>query len=289
MDLVSEAAVALPIPARAQAAESPPAGWCGETAIQEGLLYLGMWAPQRFINRAGKPSHPDLYATEIPVALSELGVRFTTYGRGKGYEPFARWVTAALEAGDPVIAGVKILPTAHPEWGLDHFVLVIGHGAKGLLVNTTWGSRAWVADTTTPGLSLANAFYGLRLHGLVLPRDAVAARIELVEEGETTVKLRVVCPGITKARSHRLERHRVTGKGDALWSADIVRGAEPTATELTVDASQPARFHCQPLDCGLRRACVVLPHARSRARGSDGDRAGRTRRSSGTPAADATA
>src|SRR5215210_6311635 len=60
----------LPIPARAQAPESPPSGWCGETAIQEGLLHLGVWAPQALINQAGHPSHPDLYSPDMPVALA---------------------------------------------------------------------------------------------------------------------------------------------------------------------------------------------------------------------------
>ncbi len=163
--LEAEATVVLPIPARAQAEESPPAGWCGETAIQEALFYFGVTTSQSEINRAGRPVHPDLYATEIPVALRALGVRFSPYGRGKGYEAFARWAREAIDAGEPVLAGVKLLPTQHPTWGLDHFVLIVGYGPKGLLVNTTWGHRAWVADTST-GMSLKDAFYGLRLHGI---------------------------------------------------------------------------------------------------------------------------
>ncbi|MBX3228661.1 MAG: hypothetical protein KIT84_08415 [Labilithrix sp.] len=162
----AEADLVLPIPARSQAPEAPPAGWCGETAIQEGLLYLGRSVSQRAINRAGKPAHPDLYATEIPIALKELGVRFTRYPGGRGYEGFRRWVVDALAAGHPVLAGVKLVPSAHPTWGLDHFVLVVGHGKKGLLVNTTWGYRAWVAEDGASGLSLEGAFYGYRLDGL---------------------------------------------------------------------------------------------------------------------------
>ena len=68
-DPADEADLVLTIPARSQAPESPPAGWCGETAIQEGLLFLGRSVPQSAINRAGRPVHPDLYATEIPTAL----------------------------------------------------------------------------------------------------------------------------------------------------------------------------------------------------------------------------
>ncbi len=192
----TSAAEALPIPARSQAPESPPAGWCGETALQEALLHLGMWAPQRLINQAGKPAHPDLYSTDIPVALAALGVRHTFYSAQKrGFAPFTAWVGGALDEGDPVLAGVKVLPTQHPEWGLDHFVLVVGHGEKGLLVNTTWGDRRWVGDTETPGLSFKNAVYAIRLLGLSLPTNAVPARILLLEETASVVKLRVTCTG----------------------------------------------------------------------------------------------
>jgi hypothetical protein len=184
----------LPIPDRKQAAESPPSGWCGETAIQEGLLYLGAWEPQRLINRAGRPLHPDLYSHEIPVALATLRVEYSVYApRRAGFDGFARWVRDALDAGDPVLAGVKILPTEHPDWGLDHFVLVVGYGARGLLVNTTWGRREWVADTTTPGLSFKNAFYGIRLRRLRGDSDARPARVTVLDEGGPTVRLRVQC------------------------------------------------------------------------------------------------
>ena len=166
----AEATLVLPIPARDQAPEAPPEGWCGETAIQEGLLYRGVSISQRVINQAGKPVHPDLYSTEIPIALTKLGVRYTVYSPARGgFDAFSQWVRGALEEGDPVLAGVKILPTEHPNWGLDHFVLVVGYGPKGLLVNTTWGTRQWVSDTRSPGLSFANAFYAIRLRGVTLP------------------------------------------------------------------------------------------------------------------------
>ncbi len=243
-DLATEATFALPIPARAQAPESPPSGWCGETAIQEGILFLGLWAPQRLINKAGKPLHADLYATEIPTALTDLGVRYALYGQGRGYEPFARWTTTSLHEGDPVLAGVKILPTEHPDWGLDHFVLVMGHGEKGLLVNTTWGYREWVSDKATKGLSLKNAFYGIRLLGLKLTgSNAQRARAVLVDEG-ATVKLRVSCvdpkPGVT----YRIEQRTNPGDRDPSWSSEVLRVEGRIEKEVTVDADRPARFQC---------------------------------------------
>lgn len=217
-----EASTALPIPPRAHAPEAPPAGWCGETAIQEGLLSLGVWAPQRLINKAGRPQHPDLYSSDIPVALRELGVRYSVYGGGKGFEAFARWVGKAVDEGDPVLAGVKILPSEHPEWGLDHFVLVVGHGERGLFVNTTWGSRVWVGDTTTPGLSFRNAFYGIRLLGLVQPAASHPARLTVLEEDASAVRVRITCADL---RAPYREGERV----------------EP---ELRLDANRAARFHC---------------------------------------------
>lgn len=239
----------LPIPARAQAAESPPSGWCGETAIQEGLLHLGMWAPQRLINKAGSPLHPDLYSNEIPAALAALGVRFTAYApRARGYEPFAKWVSSAIDEGHPVLAGVKILPTQHPEWGLDHFVLVVGHGARGLLVNTTWGHRAWVngdGDATTKGLSFKNAMYALRLDGLVLAPEAKPARITLLAEGDTTMKMSVTCGGFSPATLVRIEQRASLSQPKAVSTVEATADAGGrVAAELEVDSARSARFQC---------------------------------------------
>lgn len=241
-----EVTLALAIPPRAQAVDAPPAGWCGETAIQEALLHLGAWVPQRLINQAGRPEHPDLYASEIPVALSGLGVRFVFYSGTRGFEPFARWVTEALGEGDPVLAGVKIFPTEHPAWGLDHFVLVVGHGPKGLLVNTTWGNREWVGDTTTPGLSLKDAFYGVRLSGVHLPASARPARLDVLEEGRSAVRLRVTCAAPGARTAYRIERR--TGPTDErpVWVEDVVASSGRIDKELVIEADRPSRFTCVP-------------------------------------------
>jgi len=241
----AEAKFLLPIPARAQAPESPPSGWCGETAIQEGLLYLGVLAPQRLINKAGRPSHPDLYATDIPVALNEMAVRHTFYSGGRGYDAFAKWAKKTLDEGDPILAGVKILPTEHPEWGLDHFVTIVGYGDKGMLVNTTWGHREWVGDTTTKGLSLKGAFYGIRLQGQRgLPANARAARLSVVDEGDKFTKVRAHCSGLTPGQPYRLEiKSRLSSKSD-----DFVASAAQMEREHEVnpEAEGTTRFHCVP-------------------------------------------
>jgi hypothetical protein len=131
----------LDIPARKRAPESPAAGWCAETAIQEAMLYYGARASQRDINRAGAPQHPDLYWGDIPRALSALGVERRAWRGGGGQPAFTSWIRTQIQHGKPVLAGVKLQPTEHPEWGLDHMVLIVGYDDEALHINTTWGRR----------------------------------------------------------------------------------------------------------------------------------------------------
>ncbi len=246
---IEEAQVLLRIPDRRHDPKAPPSGWCGETAIQEALLYVGVWAPQSYIHRSGKSVHPDLYSQDIPTALAELAVRTSTYlptGKG-GFGAYRAWVQDAIDRGDPVIAGVKILPTEHPEWGLDHFVLVVGYGKKGLLVNTTWGGRRWVADTTTAGLSLKNAFYAIRVRGLAQPKNAIAARLAVIEEGMSTLKLAVSCEGLVPGTSYRLERRSGVWDTKPSWSESVNATSARLEREVTIEAEKPARFRCVPL------------------------------------------
>jgi len=233
----------LDVPARKQHGKAPPAGWCGETAIQEALLHFGVWASQRIIHGAGNSVHPDLYSSEIPTALSQLGVGYVAYGpKAKGFAAYESFVRGALDSGDPVLAGVKILPTEHPAWGLDHFVLVVGHGDKGLLVNTTWGTRVWANDTTTKGISFKNAFYALRLTGVARSKGAFAARLTVLEETPSTVKLRVECAG--KPGEVRVERRKHAWDVKPEWSQTVKAVDARVVTVVTVDAESQARFQC---------------------------------------------
>lgn len=221
----------LPIPDREQHAQSPPSGWCGETAIQEALLHFGVWASQKTIHAAGKSKHPDLYSDEIPTALAALGIRYDQHDPKVTYEA---WVQKAIDAGDPVFAGVKILPTEHPTWGLDHFVLVVGHGPDGLLVNTTWGKRVWASAATTKGISFVRAFYGLRLKGTDL---AWTPRLEVVAESPFAVKLRARCAGAAT----RLERRPSPG-AQPVWTDVLAKGE----TTVGLSAEETGYFHCLP-------------------------------------------
>lgn len=240
----AESSVSLPIPDRPQDAKSPPSGWCGETAIQEGLLHLGMWASQRRINAAGKPAHPDLYSTEIAGALAALGVETTVYSpKKRGFEAYAAWVADAIDHGDPVFAGVKLVPSEHPEWGLDHFVLVVGHGDQGLLVNTTWNRQLWANAKTTEGISFQNAFFAIRLRDISAPDGSTRARLTVIDESSERVSLRVECSGLVPGARVRVER-RAAARGDMVWSEHAIGEGGSAEWRVVVEGDELARFRC---------------------------------------------
>jgi hypothetical protein len=177
----------------AQARESPREGWCGEAAIQEGLLSLGAYVSQARVNRAGKPAHPDLYASEIPEALRALGVS-GTWMKGRGFDAVRAFTAEAVARGRPVVAGVKLLPTAHPAWGLDHFVVLVGVGDPGIRVDTTWGTRVWVGSGASRGISLDGAFFAVRLEGISALPEGEGAVLSIVSDDASLVVVRAVCP-----------------------------------------------------------------------------------------------
>jgi hypothetical protein len=138
--------VLLGIDPRMHALGRPPEGWCGEVAIQEALLYYGVYYPQAEINAAGNPVHPDLYSNEIPRALRNLGMEIRQWPwRPTDLGDFLGWVRKQVSAGLPVLTGVKIYPTKHDEWSLDHFVLAVGVEGDSLALNTTTSTTASVS------------------------------------------------------------------------------------------------------------------------------------------------
>ena len=139
------------------------AGWCGEACIQMALAYYGRHVPQDHIHRGGHPSTSDLEADDMDRALRNSGLLFRRYsGKPNDLEAFLTWIQKELRVGRPVICGCKIYPTDHPDWDLDHFVLVTGYNSKGLLLNTQLVCDGQLLviykqlDSLNPGYSFKN-------------------------------------------------------------------------------------------------------------------------------------
>lgn len=217
----------------AQAPESPKEGWCGEAAIQEGMLSLGAYVSQARVNRAGKPSHPDLYASELPQALLALGVE-GAWMKGRGFDAVRAFTAEAVARGRPVVAGVKLLPTAHPSWGLDHFVALVGVRDSGVLVDTTWGTRVLVGSAPTRGISLAGAFFAVRLERISGLPEGEGAVLSVVSDAAAGVVVRAVCPeGAARVRVD-----------DVAPSRDVPLVAREARVTVKRDAF--VRFRCVP-------------------------------------------
>ena len=112
-------------------------GWCGEASIQMALRYYGIEMTQREIHLAGDPDHADLYSYEIDTALDALGICYERWPESDpDLDAFIAWIREHLASGVPVFCGVKLYPDEQPDWSLDHFVLVVGYDAVGLVMNT---------------------------------------------------------------------------------------------------------------------------------------------------------
>jgi hypothetical protein len=129
--------VLLPIPNRADEPDAPPEGWDGEISIQMGMAYFNKEVSQKAICSAGKPAHSSLYSDEIDTALDALGVQYFSWDwQNHDLAQFLAWIKTNLVKGYPVFCGIKMYPTRHPEWSLDHFVLVVGYNESGLFIDT---------------------------------------------------------------------------------------------------------------------------------------------------------
>lgn len=135
--LCADKSIHLDIPDRDEDENAPEEGWCGETSIQMALEYYGKKVSQQAINLAGKPQHPDLWEDDINVALDALSVKYEGWDEHRwDVDGFLHWIAGQLQAGYPVLLGVKIYPDEHPNWEVDHFVLVVGCDEEGIIINT---------------------------------------------------------------------------------------------------------------------------------------------------------
>jgi hypothetical protein len=247
--------VLLNIGPREDALDHPPEGWCAETAIQEALLYFGAYYPQKAINAAGRPEHPDLYSNEIPTALKNLHVAYEMWPSDKPnqkLDEYMAWVRLHIAAGNPVFVGLKLFPTEHDEWSLDHFSLVVGTDGRGMLVNTAWGYREPRTETQLTseeeGLSFWNKYreyFGLSLNGLVRRTGMPSVRLFVCSETNDTMNVAVKCENLEPGRSYLVSKSK--DASDSPGTPWITFDAkEPTAAIYDqIDKHHPCVYWCQ--------------------------------------------
>ena len=246
--------ILLNIAPRDDAPEHPPEGWCGEVAIQEALLYHGAYFPQKAINAAGEPEHPDLYSAEIPDALKNLHAEFRKWIADRPREEpdqFLAWIRRQIAGGWPVLVGVKINPTEHEDWSLDHFSLVVGTTDNALLVNTTWGYRQTDTDrqlgSTQEGFSFKNQhnrYYGICIKGIKREAGSLPVRLFVLSEGQDTVNVLVTCEDLIRGRQYAVyksppEKPRAVLPTMTFEAKDTVFGFYDR-----VDRNRPVVYRC---------------------------------------------
>lgn len=236
----------LDIPDRQWASDAPPEGWCGEASIQMAALHFGAWLPQSAINQAGHPKTPDLWETDVPVAMRALGLRFETF-QGNGTAPFLAWIVESLRRGRPVILGVKLYPTSHPEWNVDHLVLAVGFKPEGLTLDTNWGDRqlTWpweLLEQTRRGYSLvgpAGKYFGYAVQGFEGDGPPVTTRVQV--ERPTELTLEVGVRGLSAGAGYALVEEDLAG---ATTRTQFVATGSTMAFRRTVPAGRSVRFSC---------------------------------------------
>ena len=235
-----------------------PEGWCGETALQEALLYHGGYFPQKEINKAGRPSHPDLYSNDIPVALDNLHVRYRSWPNDPpGLPAFLEWIRGQIKKGVPVFVGVKIYPTQHEDWGLDHFVNVAGFstGKKECFTfNTTWGLRetrtAEQLASTEKGYAFKNKhgrYYGISITGPAAGKGAVGVRLFVLRETKDAMDVIVKCEGLTSQAEYVIHKSSSYGDQGTPFAAFKATGAAAGFYD-TIDKKKAALYRCRIKD-----------------------------------------
>jgi hypothetical protein len=144
------------------------------------MNYFGKNLSQKAIHKAGNAKQADLWEDDIPVALNNLGVQYNAWDQdNQDLNGFIKWITEQLQAGNPVILGVKIYPDEDPTWENDHFVLAVGCDSKGLIINTddedegvdgqahyTWDDMTKNFEDSYSFINKSNVHYGWAISGL---------------------------------------------------------------------------------------------------------------------------
>jgi len=178
-------------------------GFCGETTIQMGALYYGMYFPQMVTHDAGTPEKIDLHAADISLAMTKINMNFDKYmddfgdnedpnkeGLYNGYDVYFDWMREQLDNNTPVFVGVKRSPDIHPNWFVDHFVLLIGYSDSTFQFNsnTEEGQIKFTYDILTDNKHRGYTFknhnnrrFAYSITGMEYTKDSIPVRLNLQE------------------------------------------------------------------------------------------------------------
>jgi hypothetical protein len=246
--------IVLNIPDRGQAPGAPAQGWCGEAALQQALLFQGAYFPQKDIHQAADPPRQDLYAQDLPVVLRALQIRHRYAPQPRSLDKFQDWIRDEIRAGRPVLVGMKIYPTEHPSWALDHFTLVVGVEGEALIINTTWKEQRTFTQeqllSTAAGLAFKNRFdsyFGISIHGAT--GKPGQARLLITRSREDGLEAVVRCEDLAAGSDYQL-RQAPSVNGAAEVLATFTADGSTQAYRLELDPAKPAVFSCRPVEPG---------------------------------------
>jgi hypothetical protein len=247
-------AIYLNIAPREDAPGHPSEGWCAEVAIQEALLSLGAYFPQKIINAAGHPEHPDLYADEIPTALRNLHVKYDAWpwnGPRQELPRFLRWTRRWIAAGHPVLVGVKIYPTEHNDWSLDHFCLCTGTADHALLLNSAWGYRVRRTErqltSLQEGFSFANdqdRYYGISIQGMERHPGPPKVSLHVLCEAGGSMNVAVKCDDLEPGRLYTLLKSSDGSDSAGTPMAAVRTDRGPKAIYDRIAKGRPCIYWC---------------------------------------------
>jgi len=240
----------LDIPDRPWATGAPKEGWCGEASVQMAALHFGAYVPQARINELGRPKTPDLWEQDVPTALAAMGLGFTRYGDRAEVPLFLGWIVGELRQRHPVLVGLKIYPTVHPEWDVDHMVLVVGFSPNALVINTNQGEQQISYAYKKLGEKSEYSFVvpNNRLHGFAITGfGGIPVSAQVTEEGESTRALEVQISGLEPGQRYRLLRDDLSGN--------------QKPTEFVAVSREQVRREVTPVDKAAVFSCTRLQGA----------------------------
>lgn len=235
------------VPAVAQDPSCPPQGWCGEASLQMIFMYYGAYYPQRVINAAGKPEHPDLWSNNMGAAMQALGFKWTDYPAGDT-EDYIRHLKADLAAGLPVFMGVMVSSDAH-------FCVAAKCDDASLTIHTTWSMQPTVYPwsklrTQVPGaITLVGAFMGFTVQVPVI-LGKYPLRLYPAEPSrffDKKCKLRIAASNLKKGARYQIRSYASVREADDFrGSGNLVDDFTASDTEygkiVEVDRDQPIVF-----------------------------------------------